>query len=150
MKIYEYPGREEWPAIVERPQMDVSRLNAVVADVLDDVRQRGDAAVMDFEERFDHVRLASLAVTEEEIDEAVQSIDPALMDAIRLAHSNIQKFHEAQRFEGIEVETAPGVRCWQRSVPIERVGLYIPGACWSSGPSPRDLSASSSSATRPA
>ena len=127
MKIYEYPGREEWPAIVERPQMDVSRLNAVVADVLNDVRQRGDAAVMDFEERFDHVRLASLAVTEEEIDEAVQSIDPDLMDAIRLAHSNIQKFHEAQCFEGIEVETAPGVRCWQRSVPIERVGLYIPG-----------------------
>ncbi len=96
-------------------------------NVLNDVRQRGDAAVMDYEERFDHVRLSSLAVTEAEMNDAWLSVKQELKDAINLAYSNIRKFHEAQQFSEIHVETQPGVKCWQRSVPIERVGLYIPG-----------------------
>jgi histidinol dehydrogenase len=95
--------------------------------VLSDVRQRGDEAVRDYEERFDHVRLSSLAVTEAEMDEAETLVSPELKDAIQMAHHNIYVFHEAQRFREVRVETQPGVDCWQKSVPIEKVGLYIPG-----------------------
>ena len=80
-----------------------------------------------YEEMFDHVRLDSLAVSENEIEEAWNSVPTELRQAIELAHANISSFHEAQHFNGVKVETAPGVTCWQKSVPIEKVGLYIPG-----------------------
>ena len=127
MKTIEYPKREEWKDIVERPHLDVSQLNNTVSQVLSDIRQNGDKAVMEYERKFDHVELESLAVTEAEIDEAFNNIDSDLLEAIRLAHSNISKFHESQRFEGSKIETCPGVTCWQKSVAIEKVGLYIPG-----------------------
>ncbi|MBR4925774.1 MAG: histidinol dehydrogenase [Prevotella sp.] len=127
MKTIEYPKREEWKDIVERPHLDVSQLNYTVSQVLSDIRQNGDKAVMEYERKFDHVELESLAVTEAEIDEAFNNIDSDLLEAIRLAHSNISKFHESQRFEGSKIETCPGVTCWQKSVAIEKVGLYIPG-----------------------
>ena len=127
MKTIEYPKREEWKDIVERPHLDVSQLNNTVSQVLNDIRQNGDKAVMEYERKFDHVELESLAVTEAEIDEAFNNIDSDLLEAIRLAHSNISKFHESQRFEGSKIETCPGVTCWQKSVAIEKVGLYIPG-----------------------
>ena len=127
MEIIRYPQREDWAEIVKRPVLDVSRLNNTVASVLNDVKCQGDAAVLSYEEKFDHVNLSTLAVTEEEIDEAEQLVPAELREALILAHANIQKFHESQRFEGEKIETAPGVTCWQRSVPIEKVGLYIPG-----------------------
>jgi len=80
-----------------------------------------------YEERFDHVKLSTLAVTEQEIEEALHEVSVELIESIRLAHHNIYAFHEAQRFAGVKTETAPGVTCWQKSVPIEKVGLYIPG-----------------------
>ncbi len=127
MNIIEYPQHEQWAAITRRPQLDHKQLHQTVAAVLDDVRTRGDEAVADYEERFDHVRLQSLAVTEQEMDEANSLVSDELKEAITLAHANIKAFHEAQRFQELHVETQPGVDCWQRSVPIERVGLYIPG-----------------------
>ncbi len=127
MNIIEYPQHEQWAAITRRPQLDHKQLHQTVAAVLDDVRTRGDEAVVDYEERFDHVRLQSLAVTEQEMDEAYSLVSDELKEAITLAHANIKAFHEAQRFQELHVETQPGVDCWQRSVPIERVGLYIPG-----------------------
>ena len=127
MNIIEYPQHEQWAAITRRPQLDHKQLHQTVAAVLDDVRTRGDEAVADYEERFDHVRLQSLAVTEQEMDEAYSLVGDELKEAITLAHANIKAFHEAQRFQELHVETQPGVDCWQRSVPIERVGLYIPG-----------------------
>ena len=87
----------------------------------------GDAAVKEYEELFDHVKLDTLAVSQAEIDEAVAMVSPELMGAIQLAHDNIYTFHASQKFTGEKVEVAPGVVCWQKSVPIERVGLYIPG-----------------------
>ena len=126
-KVIEYPKREEWKDIVERPHLDVSQLNNTVSQVLSDIKQNGDRAVMEYERKFDHVELENLAVTEAEIDEAFNNIDSDLLEAIRLAHSNISKFHESQRFEGSKIETCPGVTCWQKSVAIEKVGLYIPG-----------------------
>ena len=127
MKIIRHPNRQEWSAIVERPHLDVSQLNTTVAAVLADVKARGDEAVKDYELKFDHAQLASLAVGEEEMKEAEQLVSNDLKAAIELAHHNIKVFHESQRFEGKKIQTQPGVVCWQKSVAIERVGLYIPG-----------------------
>ena len=127
MKIIKYPRKEDWNQLVERPHLDVSQLNATVESVLKDVRQNGDKAVMAYEEKFDHAILSSLAVTETEIDEAMSLVSKELLEALRIAHHNISKFHESQKFEGSKVETCKGVSCWQKSVPIEKVGLYIPG-----------------------
>ena len=127
MKIIRYPEKSEWTEIVKRPHLDVSTLNETVASVLSDVRQRGDEAVKGYELKFDHVDLPSLEVTKEEINEAEDLVSDQLKEAIKLAHQNIKTFHEAQRFRSKKVETQPGVTCWQKSVPIEKVGLYIPG-----------------------
>ena len=127
MNIIKYPSQEQIKQIIERPHLDVSQLNATVASVLADVKENGDKAVIAYEEKFDHVKLSSLAVTEEEIDEAEALVSQELKDALILAHKNIAKFHESQKFESSKVQTAPGVVCGQKSVAIERVGLYIPG-----------------------
>lgn len=127
MDIVSYPGPGEYEALLRRPHKDATDLRATVAAVLEDVRHGGDGAVLQYEERFDHVQLSSIVVSQEEMDRAETLVSDELKAAIRLAHSNISRFHEAQRMAPIRVETAPGVECWQRSVPIERVGLYIPG-----------------------
>ena len=127
MNIIRYPKREDWASITERPQLDTSTLNATVSNILGDIKANGDEAVRKYEEMFDHVRLDSLAVSENEIEEAWNSVPTELRQSIELAHANISSFHEAQHFNGVKVETAPGVTCWQKSVPIEKVGLYIPG-----------------------
>lgn len=127
MRIIKYPSRDDWKEIIERPRLDVSQLNATVANVLQDIRVKGDEAVKFYEEKFDHVKLSSLAVSAKEMEEAGRLVSQELKDALTLAHGNIARFHESQKFEGEKVETCPGVHCWQKSVPIEKVGLYIPG-----------------------
>lgn len=127
MNIIKYPAKSEWKAIVERPHMDLSKLNETVSSVLKDIKDNGDAAVKRYEEKFDHVQLSSLAVTPEEIEEAMHLISPELKASLEQAHHNIAVFHEAQKFEGKKIETCSGVTCWQKSIPIEKVGLYIPG-----------------------
>ena len=127
MKIYRYPKRELWDEITSRPRLDLTKLNETVAQVLSDVRQRGDEAVKEYELKFDKATLETLAVSEQEMQEAEQLVSSELKAAIELAHQNIYQFHAAQKFEGKKVETQPGVSCWQKSVAIERVGLYIPG-----------------------
>ena len=127
MKIYRYPTSEERGEIIARPRLDLTELNHTVATVLADVKERGDEAVRQYELKFDRARLDTLAVTEEEMDEAERQVSNELRDAIILAHHNIKVFHVAQRFVGQKVKTQEGVVCWQKSVAIERVGLYIPG-----------------------
>ncbi|MBQ8154579.1 MAG: histidinol dehydrogenase [Prevotella sp.] len=127
MRIIKYPQREQWAEITTRPRLDLSQLNTTVASVLADVKARGDEAVKEYEEKFDKVVLTSLAVTEQEMDEAEQLISNDLKDAIILAHHNIKVFHISQRFIGQKIKTQEGVTCWQKSVAIEKVGLYIPG-----------------------
>jgi len=127
MRIVRYPEREVWKKILERPHTDISALNGVVDDILEDVRNNGDEAVRRCELRFDGVSLQSFAVTEGEIENAVRSVDAELKEAIELAHSNIERFHMAQRTTEHKVETMPGVSCWQKSVAIQKVGLYVPG-----------------------
>lgn len=127
MRIVRYPEREVWKKILERPHTDISALNGVVYGILEDVRNNGDEAVRRCELRFDGVSLKSLAVTDGEIENAVRSVDAELKEAIELAHSNIERFHMAQRTTEHKVETMPGVSCWQKSVAIQKVGLYVPG-----------------------
>ena len=127
MKIYRFPTDAEVRELITRPTKDAADLSALVSQVLARIQREGDAAVLDYERQFDHVELTSLAVTEAEFQAAEAQVGPELKSALELAHANIARFHEAQRYAGIELETAPGVRCWQRSVPIEKVGLYIPG-----------------------
>lgn len=127
MNIIKNPNKAEWSALLQRPHRDASELRQTVKTVLDDIQARGDEAVKEYELKFDKVQLASLAVSEEEMQEAEGLVNEELKAAIALAHENIAKFHSAQQFEPIEVETQPGVKCWQKSIAIEKVGLYIPG-----------------------
>lgn len=127
MKVIKYPQKETWGELLRRPALDVEALRGTVNEVLQRVHVEGDSAVMEYEEKFDKVKLASLAVTPEEMEEGASLVSPELKAAIELAHENIQKFHSAQRFESKRVETKPGVTCWQKAVAIEKVGLYIPG-----------------------
>lgn len=127
MKYYKFPTEEELGELLKRPVRDAEDLNATVRSVLCDIRQRGDEAVHDYEEKFDHVRLASLSVTEEEMAEAETMVSDELKDALRLAHRNIETFHTAQRFRQEPLQVAEGVSCWQKAVAIQKVGLYVPG-----------------------
>ena len=122
-----YPRREEWSELLKRPALRTEELFGTVQTLIDQVRSGGDAAVLALEERFDKVTLTQLEVTDREREEAAQAVSDELKAAIQLAAHNIETFHAAQRFEGKKVETQPGVTCWQQAVPIEKVGLYIPG-----------------------
>lgn len=106
---------------------DAADLNRLVADVLADVKAHGDSAVKAYEQKFDHVELNDLKVSEEEFQEAEQLVSGELKQAIALAQANIEKFHANQRFHGEHCRVTDGVECWQKSIAIEKVGLYIPG-----------------------
>lgn len=127
MKIVNYPQREEWDELLRRPVTDVMKMIETVRPIVDRVRAEGDKAVLDYEERFDGVRLEHLRVTPAEIDESCTRVAPELKAAIDLAYDNISRFHSAQRFAPVRVEVCPGVVCEQRAVPIDSVGLYVPG-----------------------
>ena len=98
MNIIKYPDQSEWTSLLERPHRDASELRETVQTVLDQIRQYGDSAVKAFEEKFDKVRLDSLAVSEKEIAEAEELVSEDLKNALTLAHANIEKFHASQKF----------------------------------------------------
>lgn len=127
MKKIIYPDKAEWADMLRRPALHTETLRDTVKEVLDRVKSEGDRAVIEYEERFDKVKLDALAVTEAEMAEAEKDVPIELKAAIMLAQKNIHAFHAAQRFEGKKVQTVPGVTCWQKAVAIEKVGLYIPG-----------------------
>ena len=127
MILISNPDKFQWQEILKRPVMNTENLFDTVRSVIDRVKAEGDCAVLDYEKKFDKVVLTSLAVSEEEQQEAENLVSEDLKAAIRLAKQNIETFHAAQRFEGKKVQTQPGVTCWQKAVAIEKVGLYIPG-----------------------
>ncbi len=127
MNIYKYPAHSDWKDILRRPEIDTRALQDAVASVLNDVEEHGDEAVLRFEKRFDHADLKTVAVSEVEIEEALSLVDKDLYDSLVQAHENISCFHASQIHVSKKVETCPGVECWQKSVGIEKVGLYIPG-----------------------
>lgn len=127
MKIFLHPEKQKWTDILQRPALDHSQLEETVAGVLQDIKSKGDTAVLDYTQKFDRVRPEQILVSEAEIDEAKKSLDPELKAAIQQAAQNIELFHASQFQETQIVETMPGVKCWRKSVGIEKVGLYIPG-----------------------
>lgn len=127
MERYRYPSPDEWKSITERPHIDTVALHSTVRNILEDIKGKGDKAIIQYEEKFDHVILDTLSVSAEEMENAVNSVPTELLEALTLAHKNISTFHASQRITTHKVETAPGVECWQKSVPITTVGLYVPG-----------------------
>jgi histidinol dehydrogenase len=127
MKIYHYPPRESWPEILQRPALDSSSLWGTVEQIIDRVRTEGDAALKAFTLQFDKVEIDTLEVSRAEIEAASAQVSQNLKQAIEMARRNIAKFHSEQMPEFDRIQTSPGVYCWQKAVPIEKVGLYIPG-----------------------
>jgi histidinol dehydrogenase len=127
MKTIKYPARENWKEILQRPAIDNSSLQEKVRAVISEVKLNGDAAVKKFTQQFDGVSLADFVVTAEEINEAATQLAADLKSAIKQAAVNIQCFHEKQVSAVEIIETMPGVKCWRKSIGIEKVGLYIPG-----------------------
>jgi histidinol dehydrogenase len=127
MKLYKYPDRKEWKEILLRPVMDNASLEKTVSKILKKVKEKGDKAVKKYTGEFDGVKLKKLLVTEKEIKAAAGLLSEELKLAIQQAASNIRCFHEKQVVPVDIIETMPGVKCWRKSIGIEKVGLYIPG-----------------------
>jgi histidinol dehydrogenase len=127
MQIYKYPPREQWAELLARPVFDSSELFSIVEKVLSDVQKNGDKAVRSYTAKFDKVTLETFEVTSDEMVEAESLVSKQLKQAIEMARRNIWKFHVEQQHDLPEIQTSPGVLCWQKAVAIEKVGLYVPG-----------------------
>lgn len=139
MKLIKYPAKETWGEILSRPTIDNKQLLKQVGKILQDVKQKGDNAVKKYTKKFDGIALRKMQVDAKEIKTAEAAISIELKQAIDQAYANILLFHSTQQELVKEVETMPGVHCWRKSIPLERVGLYIPGeqplcflpfSCW--------------------
>ncbi|WMJ73574.1 histidinol dehydrogenase [Cytophagaceae bacterium ABcell3] len=127
MKIIEYPANSDLEKLLERPYADNTVVESAVQEVLASVKEGGDKALLEFTRRFDQAEISSLAVSSEEVQQAEHLVPQELKEAINTARSNIEKFHALQKEESIKVETSKSVQCWRKSLPIQKVGLYIPG-----------------------
>ena len=127
MKIVEFPKREEWEQLLQRPAMEQLSLEKKVKKLLAKVKAGGDKTIKKMTKEFDGVKIKNLLVSEKEIREAVALVQDELKDAIHTAKNNITAFHSLQVQKELAIETMPGVKCWRKAVGIERVGLYIPG-----------------------
>ena len=127
MEVIKFPPRDQWASIQTRPVFDYTVLFDRVQNILDDVRQHGDKALINYTKQFDNVNLDALEVTKEEIAEAAPLLSVELKQAIEMSRRNIWKFHSEQQHDYDEIQTSPGVYCWQKAIPIEKVGFYIPG-----------------------
>ncbi len=127
MKIVNNPPKQEWPSLCQRPQMELDFLESTVKNVLVRVKNSGDQALKEITAQFDKVNLSEIEVSAIEIENAIKTVPENLKEAIQIAARNIEKFHIAQKREVTRIETMPGVTCWRKGVPIEKVGIYIPG-----------------------
>ncbi len=127
MKIIRYPSKDIWAELLRRPVLNSQSVDAIVQPVLNDVRKRGDEALIEYTSKFDKVTLQHLRVSVEEFSEAAELVDEELKQAIETAVRNIETFHKTQQIKAERIETTTGVTCWQKAVAIEKVGLYVPG-----------------------
>ena len=127
MKTYTDPERASWKELLQRPTTTYQEIEGLVSEVFEEIAREGDRAVLKYVRKFDRAELDSLRVDSETVSAAEKALSPELVASIRMAKSNIERFHQAQQTSRIEVETSPGVVCWQEKRPIEKVGLYIPG-----------------------
>jgi histidinol dehydrogenase len=127
MQVIRYPERNRWEELCKRPSIDKPELHETVSGILRQVKENGDRALYDLAEKFEGKRPDDLRVPEDEIRASAALVPDELKEAIRTAQENITRFHAAQLHEEPVIETSPGVRCWRKNTPIDRVGLYIPG-----------------------
>jgi histidinol dehydrogenase len=127
MRLIKHPSSNEWKQLCERPAFELDFLESSVKNILARVKKSGDAALKELTLQFDKVQLESLSVSEVELKEADQLVSAELKAAIKQAAANIQKFHSTQLRDQVKVETMPGVECWRKVTPIQKVGIYIPG-----------------------
>jgi histidinol dehydrogenase len=127
MKRIEFPNRDSWQSLLERPTAKIDDVEQTVVEVFRQVQMDGDKAIRHFTQLFDGVDLEECKVSGAELKAAAQLVDEPLKKAIDLARKNIDRFHRAQQEPVEKVETSKGVECWQEKRPIERVGFYIPG-----------------------
>lgn len=128
MEILRYPDRQQWPSLCQRAlASQAAEVKSIVADIIGHVKSRGDEAIREYEQRFTGATINSLKVSDREIAEAEQLVSNDIKQAIIAANDNIARFHAAQKMRPITVETAPGITCSQKAIPITKVGLYIPG-----------------------
>ncbi len=127
MELIKYPVRDIWKDILKRPAIDTTSLEATVQSVLSDIKTNRQSAVNKYTLQFDKVTISNVLVSDSEFIEAEKQISKELKQAIQLAKKNIETFHSAQRENVQIIETMPGVKCWRKSIAIQKVGLYIPG-----------------------
>ncbi len=127
MKLIRYPSKEAWATLLKRPADENEQVRRTVQKIIRDVAAGGDRALRNLAMRYDKAEVNEFQVSEFEFARADERVPAQLKRSIKIARSNIEKFHEAQRNQDEIVETMPGVTCWRRSVPIEKVGLYVPG-----------------------
>lgn len=127
MKTYINPPRAEWPRLTERNTPDDPAVDKAVSAIIADVRARGDEALREMALRFDRTEIGAFEVSDAEIAEGCAKVSESVKAAINMAKENISKFHSAQQPATVDITTLPGVRCVQKALPIDRVGLYIPG-----------------------
>ena len=127
MEEYIYPLQSEWDKLIERPTASYDDLEDLVSNIFEQIKTRGDDAIYEYTNEFDKVQIHKLQVDKKEILDGVNNVPKDLKNAIQKAKKNIEKFHKAQITKTVKVETQPGVNCWQKKQPIEKVGLYIPG-----------------------
>lgn len=127
MQLFQLPARSQWAQLVARPALDIKAVEKKVKPILKEVKKKGDAALIKFTKKFDGVEIDCLEVSQSEFEEAEALISNELKQAIRIAHQNIYAFHSRQHEHFAPIETMPGVWCWRKSIPIQNVGLYVPG-----------------------
>ncbi|HRI79481.1 MAG TPA: histidinol dehydrogenase, partial [Cyclobacteriaceae bacterium] len=127
MKKYINPSPSSWKDLCERPSLELEFLESSVRNTINRVKLSGDLAIKELTQQYDGVALNALAVSDQEIRSAISGLDKNIKKSIRVAEDNIRKFHSAQKRDFPEVETMPGVKCWRKSVPIQKIGIYIPG-----------------------
>lgn len=127
MRVITNPSKSEWKKELARPVQKMKEIQKIVKPIMRKVKRQGDKALKKFALEYDHVEIKNLLVSREEIKAAYDLVDQDLKDAILLAKDNIEKFHKAQATPDLSMEVMEGVTCMRRSVPIQKVGLYIPG-----------------------
>ena len=127
MQLIVQPPREQWPKLCQRPSPDWGKIEKQVEKILLAVERKGDRAVKKFTREWDQCTVRKLRIHDKEMKEALKAVDSGLKDALQLAYQNIERFHRTQPSIPQVIETQPGVKCWRKPVPIEKVGLYIPG-----------------------
>ncbi|MCU0357840.1 MAG: histidinol dehydrogenase [Cyclobacteriaceae bacterium] len=127
MQLFINPARSEWAKLIQRPELELGYLESTVKNIFNRVKHSGDQALLEMASQYDKATITSLVVSESELQQGIARVPVALQEAIRQAADNIEKFHRAQLRQAEHIETMPGVYCWRKGVPVERVGIYIPG-----------------------